>query len=51
MRLAIAAALLALAACSSPAQRLANDRCGGHWTVVTSKVNGRTVYRSACAKP
>lgn len=46
----IGAALL-LAACATPAQKLANDKCHGHWTVITSQVNGKTIYSAACAAP
>jgi starvation-inducible outer membrane lipoprotein len=49
MRFAILTAALLLAACSTPAQKLANDMCHGHWTVITSQVGGKTVYSAACA--
>ncbi len=49
--IAILGAVLLLAGCSTPAQRLAHDKCHGHWTVITSQVNGKTVYSAACASP
>lgn len=49
--LALLLVLAGLSACSTPAQRLANDRCHGHWQVVTTQVNGKPVYKAECAKP
>jgi len=46
----IGAALL-LAACATPTQKPANDKCHGHWQVITTTVNGKTVYTAACATP
>lgn len=49
MRALIIGAVLLLSACATPAQKLANDKCHGHWTVITTQVNGKTIYSSACA--
>jgi len=49
MRPLILGAVLLLSACATPAQQLANDKCHGHWTVITTQVNGKTIYSSACA--
>ena len=43
-------AVLLLSACATPAQKLANDKCHGHWTVVTTQVNGKPIYTAKCAR-
>lgn len=47
---ALCVGTILLAACATPAQKLANDKCHGHWQVITTQVNGKTVYSAACAK-
>ena len=49
MRALVITTVLLLAACATPAQKLANDKCHGHWTVITTQVNGKTIYSAACA--
>lgn len=41
--------VFSLSSCATPAQKLANDKCHGHWQVITSQVNGKTMYSAACA--
>jgi hypothetical protein len=41
--------VLLLAGCATPAQKLANDQCHGHWRVVTTQVHGKTIYSAVCA--
>ena len=49
MRFAVILAALVLSACAATQQqKLANDRCHGHWKVATSQVNGKTVYTAVC---
>lgn len=48
--LSLIGAVLLLAGCATPAQKLASDKCHGHWQVITTQVNGKTVYSAACAK-
>lgn len=50
MRALLIGAVLLIAGCTTQQQKLANDRCHGHWQVVTSQVNGKTVYSAECAK-
>jgi len=47
--LIVLGAVLALAGCATPAQKLANDKCHGHWQVITTQVNGKTIYSAICA--
>jgi hypothetical protein len=49
MRLAIIGAVLLIAGCATPAHKLANDQCHGHWRVVTTQVHGKAVYSAVCA--